>query len=620
MIFKKACIGAVLGIVQYMLVYAAPFQNEPHQFRQPDGTLVDVIVTGDEFFQDVETLDGYSLVRDTKTDWICYAKLSTDGSELLSTGIVYDGGLSGLSKSKPLAGLQKHTRISAASLLGKRKVKYLELNGEPYEHSMQKFLESATPATHAVKPDSVFGLTILVDFPDTKSAVPRDSIVNWLNMEGYTGYRNKGSVRDFYYDMSVGKLVYKQLVTDFITAQYAKSHYDTGTGYGGSTMLINEICATFKAKGGFDFSKVTISGNYIQATNILYAGTANAGWANGLWPHSGTLRYTFATGVQMSAHMLASIGASLSLGAICHENGHMLCKFPDLYAYDNHSHGAGNYDLMSGGGGVNPEPFGAFLRSLRGWMRITDITNDPLGKVYAVPTNSDVAFTWSGSSTGSAQELYCIEARRRIGRSATLPDSGLLIWHIDKAGDNTTAGKNDYAVPEQADGKFELEDSANGNSGNPGDLWRGGYKTRFNDTTAPPSLWHNKVKSGIQIANVSKVKDTMSFSLGDVLSGTEKVTLQKEPHNSVNLAAKPSGLQYSVDAQKAGHTVWVSLRLYGINGQLIATLVNGVRQSGKSYFEPFTLGGKNRKLARCGVYLCTLEALGIKCSVQANIP
>ena len=48
-------------------------------------TSVDVRLYGSEFYMRAEGLDGYTLVRDETTDWICYAKLSEDGSSLIAT-------------------------------------------------------------------------------------------------------------------------------------------------------------------------------------------------------------------------------------------------------------------------------------------------------------------------------------------------------------------------------------------------------------------------------------------------------------------------------------------------------------------------------------------------------
>jgi len=40
----------------------------------------------------------------------------------------------------------------------------------------------------------------------------------------------------------------------------------------------------------------------------------------------------------------------LTLATFCHENGHLVCDFPDLYDYGPESRGVGNFCLMCRGG------------------------------------------------------------------------------------------------------------------------------------------------------------------------------------------------------------------------------------------------------------------------------
>src|SRR5690554_3459398 len=72
-------------------IISAPHNEEKFELRQPDGSLVPVRVWGDEFYQDVECLEEFTLIRDPQTNWICYAELSPDGNEYVSTGVIYHG-------------------------------------------------------------------------------------------------------------------------------------------------------------------------------------------------------------------------------------------------------------------------------------------------------------------------------------------------------------------------------------------------------------------------------------------------------------------------------------------------------------------------------------------------
>ena len=477
----------------------------------------------------------------------------------------------------------------------------------------------ALSKTMATTVDTVYGITILIDFPDKKSTIPIDSITNFLNMPGYKGYKNNGSVRDFYFDISAGKLVYIQKITPFITAKNNKAYYDRtdGSSYAGSDELVKEILTTLKTQGTFNFSLATLKNKVVRAVNMLYAGTADAGWAQGLWPHSGSTYFSI-NGVTVQKHMLSDIGTSLTLNAFCHENGHMLCSWPDLYTYDDHSRGAGAYDLMSGASNErNPIPPNSFLRSLMGWTRVIEISKDSLGKIYKIPSNSDVAYFYSGTTATSAQELFCIEAHRRNGRYTSIPDTGLMIWHIDKAGNNTTTGKNDYAVPEQADGKNDLENKRN--TGGAGDLYHAGYVVRFNDTTTPSAKWHNGKASGIQVANVGPIADTMTFSLGEkITTGIGDAHLVNNS-NLLQYNGVKRVLSYCLDVNASDPKVMVRVDLFSLNGQLVRTVVNENQLAGVVHrINLGTVSFGNGNIP-AGKYLCKLTAGTYRASIQIVI-
>jgi len=580
---------------------AAPVFNEIHQLLQPDGSFVPVSISGDEFYQVVEDPSGYTLIRDAQTGWICYAALSNDGTQYLSTGIRYNPANQSL-----VTMLSKHIRVSSASVLAIRKARFYDLNKITYEASVKELLNREPILTRTMKTDTVYGLTVLIDFPDQKSAVAKEEIEKYLNTAGYTGFQNNGSIRDYFYDVSAGNQLYLQRLAGFITAKNNKSYYDRSGGYAGATELINEILTTIKNGGTFDFSTVTQSNGSVRAVNLLYAGSPSQGWAQGLWPHSGSVNFTISTGLKISRYQMTNIGTSLSLGTFVHENGHMLCGWADLYAYDNHSSGAGGYCVMSGSGGRNPVQPNAFFRSLKGWIEVRNITQDPLGNLYKHVANSASAYTYTGEFSGSAKESYWIEARRKTGRSATIPDEGLLIWHVDKDGSNTSSGKNDYCVPEQADGKNDLENSAN--SGGAGDLFHSGDKTKFNDNTTPSAKWHNASSSKIQVANVSIVGDEMSFSLGDVVGIQKNNT---NPDHGFYLHATQSGIRYRVPVIGNEAHARITIGLYDLNGALIKTLLNETVGAGITHTIRICPSTDHAVHLPAGIYLCKMRTSGV---------
>jgi hypothetical protein len=183
-------------------------------------------------------------------------------------------------------------------------------------------------------------------------------------------------------------------------------------------------------------------------------------WAKGLWPHAHHLDapVLLAPGRSAFDYQFTAMGAELTLGTFCHENGHMLCDYPDLYDYGSESSGIGAYCLMCAGGNLspkNPIPISAYLKRLSGWAHNVTALTHGAQVTLAAGSNDFAMYARSG------REYFLIENRRKAGRDTALPDEGLAIWHIDEDGDNSseqmTADSHYECSLEQADGQFDLE-------------------------------------------------------------------------------------------------------------------------------------------------------------------
>ena len=56
--------------------------------------------------------------------------------------------------------------------------------------------------------------------------VTRGKIVNFCNQEGYDDNGNTGSVRDYFYDQSLGAVTYTQNVTPIVTLNHPRNYYN----------------------------------------------------------------------------------------------------------------------------------------------------------------------------------------------------------------------------------------------------------------------------------------------------------------------------------------------------------------------------------------------------------
>ncbi|WP_026811543.1 M6 family metalloprotease domain-containing protein [Arenibacter latericius] len=497
----------------------APFINEKFTFTNPDGSTIEVVGSGNQFHARFETEDGYTVIQDPESGFYKYAQLSDDNSKLLplknNVGEVNPNEL----------GLEKHISLpkesakqsAESALMAQGTTPRWKVRREAKKIAISQLradgaLEAAAFAAPTV--GNYIGLCILIEFPDVPQTISRQEVNNFCNQSGYSGFGNNGSVKDYFFDNSRGKLTYTNVVTQYYTASHNRSYYtDPNVTYGTrARQLITEALNHFKSQG-LNFGQLTSdSGGYIYALNVFYAGPRVNNWSEGLWPHQWSLGapYNAGGGKKFSDYQITNMGSSLTLRTFCHENGHMICSFPDLYDYGGESRGVGNYCLMCyGGDDRNPVQVGAYLKNEAGWATsLKTITSGITASLNAANNEFYIHLK-------NADEYFIIENRQKTGRDAFLPDSGLAIWHIDEKGSNqneqmTSALHYECSI-EQADNNFDLEKKVN--IGNVGDLFSAPGNTKFSDTTSPNSKWWDGTNSNLNISDISSSGSIMTFKV-----------------------------------------------------------------------------------------------------------
>jgi M6 family metalloprotease-like protein len=399
------------------------------------------------------------------------------------------------------------------------------------------------------------GLCLLIDFSDAPGTIERDEVERFCNQPGYTGFGNHGSVSDFFSDNSIGRCRYTNIVAPYYRALRPKSYYTDRTipQPRRAIELMNEALTHHIAQG-FDFSPLTAdSQGFVYAMNVYYAGPVTNNWAEGLWPHAHHLGSPVPLGPGQSAfdYQFSAMKSELTLGTFCHENGHMLCDYPDLYDYGNESSGVGGFCLMCAGNNVNernPIPISAYLKRLSGWAR--SVTPLEHGQQLTLNAGSnDFAL-----HSRSGREYFLIEARQRAGRDASLPDVGLAIWHIDEDGDNSHEQMSSASHYElsltQADGLFQLERQPN-QLGDAGDLFAG-PAARFADNSAPSSKWWNGTSSNLTIDQISPAGASITFRslLSNVIAPQLTVNRESTPNRQIP-DNNPAGISDTIDIGEA---------------------------------------------------------------------
>lgn len=486
-------------------LHAAPVFGRLMTTTQPDGTVLQVRVWGDEFYRVVESTDGYTLTLDPATGYACYAALAPDGTSLVSTGVpVGDPGRAGLA-------LTPHLRITRAAAAAQAQSVRAALQQRAFEGFPALLRGAPLPAPTTT--GNVKGICLIVDFSDAAGTITPTAVDNFCNQVGYNANGNNGSVRDYYTDVSDGALTYTNYVpTAYYRATKTKAYYNDPNLPAGTRAreLITEALQDLNAHG-FDFSQYDANHDgFVDALNCFYAGNNGGVWGYGLWPHQYTVSFS-ADGVSTLNYQISDMGSALTLGTFCHENGHMLCNWPDLYDYDYDSYGAGQFCLMAlGTTDTNPCEPCAYLKYVAGWSTTTNLTTAASGLSLAAGSNTFYRYV----NPSNSQEYFIIENRQKTGRDAQLPDAGIAIWHIDENGSNDfqqqTAQNHYEATLLQADGDWDLEHNAN--AGDNTDLYASPGATSCNPFTTPNTDWWAGTPSNLDIYGIGGSGAVMTFN------------------------------------------------------------------------------------------------------------
>jgi M6 family metalloprotease-like protein len=348
----------------------------------------------------------------------------------------------------------------------------------------------------------VRGLTILVDFSDQAAAYSKADVDAWLNQEGFIGFGLKGSVRDYFFGQSQGKVDYQNEVHGFYRAKNPKSYYEGGSGYERADELWDEVVAALDAE--VDYAKFDNDGDgKTEAISLLYAGGEGT-FGKGLWPHAGGSNDE-RDGVRLARYMMTAMNGKPTNYVFAHESGHMLFGWPDLY-------GVGDYCIMANrGSDTNPVGINDMFRADQGWIGTMDVdskTNARLaspadGVVYRFlnPARPTEYFLWS--TLQNQKEWVSIKG------------SGLLVWHFDKAIRGNNPPEPLQLAVVQAGGSRKLGDTTWPNPGSAAtDLFAKSGKAELSAQTQPSTNWNNDSPSGLRIYDISAPGETMEFSVG----------------------------------------------------------------------------------------------------------
>lgn len=295
-------------------------------------------------------------------------------------------------------------------------------------------------------------LVVLVSFSDIdfKISNTQQAFSNLMNQNGYSANGGTGSVRDFYNDNSHGYFVPNFDVAGPYKVSKTASYYAGSSGFDYAEEAFYEACQ--KANNDVDFSNYDLDGDgVVDMVFFYYAGYNQAeGKANTIWPHQYTFQATDYYNVKFDGKKLGSYACTSELkgtsgtnmcgiGTACHEFGHAM-GLPDFYDtdYDDYNGEAGglyDYSTMCGGSynnsGRTPPYFNIEERILLGWQQPSIIQEFGESGTYTLTSvSNDVAYKTPTDMDG---EYFVYECRSKTGWDRYIPEAGLIVYHVDKS-------------------------------------------------------------------------------------------------------------------------------------------------------------------------------------------
>ena len=450
---KKILLSITFALMGIVSGFAAKAYPGIVTVTQSDGTELNVRIYGDEHFNWLTTEDGVLLVQEGNNYYI--AETTSYGTLKATSYIAHNANkrvpaeIKAI-KKQDLSRFRSYAikKASPAKAMGTGNsgVKYFPHSGSP--KALVILVEfSDTPFQSGEKAKNVFE-----HFLKGKA---EDNLPD--GYEAYTGsyknennLRNKGSVSDYFYDMSKGTYTPQFDVVGPYKLNYPSLYYGQGDK-DNTQALVSDACKA--ADGDVDFSEYDADGDgMVDLVYIIYAGypASMSGNPNDIWPKSGTGDFGTYDGKKVSrfgVHAELNFGLELNqkngfllsgIGLFCHEFSHTL-GLPDLYPtvdaskVDNQN--PEMWDLMDGGeytynGGYCPTPYSPWEMDAMGWATPIELSDEKQTVTLKSYGKERIAYKIKGENNE-----YLLLQNIQIGGwwtgVAYVYKTGMLVWRID---------------------------------------------------------------------------------------------------------------------------------------------------------------------------------------------
>lgn len=503
--------------------FAVPAKRVKRQVQQPDGSVLTVMLRGDENFHYTSTEDGQPLVQRADGAY-CYATFDSNGKLTASAQVAHDVESRGAAELSFLnyytaesqkvrsLGMERAKQRNARRMARLANRGVVDASGKP----VRRVMAGATGGEGIGVTGKRKGLVILVNFKDKKmqSKHTQAEWNDYFNKVGYNKYGNNGSVHDYFYAQSYGKLDLEFDVIGPVTVSKNMAAYGANDAQGNDidpAGMIKEACELAYAKEKMDMSQYDWDDDgAVDQVYVIYAGYGEAagGEKNTIWPHEWDIEgggYSLVLGGQRirtyacSSELNGGNGTDISgIGTACHEFSHCM-GIPDFYdTAGGGCFGMDAWDLMDygsyGGDGYEPTGYNTYEKWVSGWIEPTILTAPCY--IKNMKPLSDAPEACVVFNEANKNEYYIFENRQLKGTDVALPNHGMLVIHVDydqkvwfdNEVNNTSNHQRFTVVP--ADNKLTSETVT-------GDTYPGTTKsTELTDTSKPAATLFNANSDG----------------------------------------------------------------------------------------------------------------------------
>lgn len=502
---KKITLLLLAVLLNAAALWARPALKRPVDIVQPDGSTVTIQLHGDEYLSFTATIDGYTVMK-CADGYYRYAQKNADGG-LMATNVIAHNPESRTAAEKAfLAPMKKMVAPKMSAASKQRKEMAAQMISPAYSADRQG---RRTPPSiwPLINYDNFKGLVVLVEWNDKQFTLanPQEFYQKLTSEKNYTDASHthypvdvEGSVRDYFYDNSMGKFDPTFDVVGPVTIDYSCNYpcpkkADGTDDDGFYNRFINIIKAVMtKVNETVNFGDYDLnSDGKIDMVYFIFAGYGSYVQGNSykyIWPHANDfsgiaswygLKYDnkrfgrYACGVEIQdyegyANMPGHPWLD-GIGTMCHEFSHVLGladHYDTDYEENGQSNDPGGWDVMAGGAdynyGLTPVGYNSFERYMLTFSDPQVLTE--AGSYELQPFNtSNQSFILN---TGSAGDDFYLENRQNTRWDRYLPGHGLVVWRADTSNKNVWTGNtvNNYAdhnyfvMTANAPGKNNIKD------------------------------------------------------------------------------------------------------------------------------------------------------------------